>query len=179
VGTLVVEDMDVAPRAYPEPKPAELTRLRGFSRRFADYAALEASLLSFGYAQPRIDIWKKFGRVFPARDGQGWWTGVNPMARHLACKTILNSTDGAQALQTLAALNAFPVHLWVAGKGSACQRSGPGSLREMQLALPSVNTLHFPSSGHSIHNAELEQTVQLLKVYVDELERRTARSRSA
>lgn len=156
-GALVIEDMDLRVRAKRAPDAARDQRLACFDRRFASFDELRRALESFGYAAQRIVDWAKHGRVYALGTG-GWWSGINPLAQHLAIERVLASEDGREAWSSAIARAGYPVHLQIAAQGSATAAQGAGGVETMQALVPRVAVRHFPGSGHSIHNTARDDT---------------------
>jgi pimeloyl-ACP methyl ester carboxylesterase len=152
-GALVIEDMDIRVREDSHPNAAQAQRLNAFDRRFASFADLKNALQLFGYGAERISGWAQHGRVYPVASGSSWWSGINPMAQHLAIKHILATQDGRDAWRTSIANAAYPVHLQIAAQGSAARESGEGGVEEMVALVPRCEVRRFPESYHSIHNS--------------------------
>lgn len=161
---LVIEDMDLRPRSFSELDPAELARYRSFSRQFATVRECKAALETFGYAKARVEGWVQSGRIYPIPGGI--WTNINPMARHLACNRVLSQRDARSAFESLRK-ESFPVHLYIAGKGSVCKEEGSGGVEEMRRILPRLKVSRFPSGYHSIHNTARPQFLTEIKAVVD------------
>jgi pimeloyl-ACP methyl ester carboxylesterase len=148
---VIIEDMDIKPRAVPAMEPAEVAKRRAFCREFPSWEAAAATLQEFGYGANRVAGWRKDKRVFQRDDGS-WWSGINPMAQMLAREHVLGDHALAeQAWRGLASVP-FPVLLFVAGKESACEDS---SIIRMQELVPSMEVVRFVDAHHSIHNTGL------------------------
>ena len=162
--------MDARPRAAPEKASATQAELiRNFEapggRRFRSWEACRSALLSIGWygdsTDPsRVDSWQGT-RVRQYPDGT-WWSDINPAARWLAQKTVLSTSDGLDAWNTLADISAslassslpFSVHLWVADTpGSVCTWDGEGGINHLKAILPEAKVVLFEGAGHSIHNS--------------------------
>jgi len=145
VAALIIEDMDLVPRAVTASPHGP------FNRRFeTDDAAVEA-LRAVGYGEDRTKYWRG-SRIRPLPTG-GVWSDVSPESRDLAMKHVLASSDGLIAFEALGRRHAtaegglpFPVHVLVAGRGSACRDPA-----EMTRLLPAATVHTFAESGHSIH----------------------------
>lgn len=155
--TLVIEDMDIKLRTYNPIEHNDLVRRRQFTRSFQDWDTCMQTLYSFGYAKERVDDWKKYGRIIQREDGS-IWSNINPMAQYLAIINVLASNDGQDAFTQLTHFP-FPVHLWIAGIGSACNEE---STRKMQSMLPNLQVTYFPNSSHSIHRNPEDEIIALL-----------------
>jgi len=167
IGALIVEDMDTRPREYEEPSDEELERMRAFTPSFETKEELDEALSSFGYADDRIAAWWESGRLVEKE--KGVWSGVNPLAHHLAMKNVLASTDASDAWKSLAKHNGregFDVHLWVADHDSSCAREGKYGSDAMIDAVPRTERYKFRPHGHSIHNdAPIEAAGYIRYVY--------------
>jgi pimeloyl-ACP methyl ester carboxylesterase len=179
IHTLVIEDIDcrIHPLQPEQHTPEQLARARTFSRLFPTPAECKASLQSFGYSASRIEAWFGSGRIGPVSASliaqgaataaqAGWiWSGINPLAQLSARRTVLASDDAHRAFLHLSQQPQFPggMHLWVAGKWSACQASGEGGVRDMQQSMPALRVDHFEQAGHSIHVDAEADIVQRIK----------------
>ena len=158
----------------------KLGQLRAFSRDCgSSFEECKEVLAAFGYDRGRIDGWRSTGRVFQRADGK-WWSNINPFARHLAMKHVLSGSEGRTSFRSLAKTLRkegsfdFPVHLFVAGKGSAVAESGPDGVEGMVDIMPSLQVTRFPRAYHSIHNTDREKFLSALKAIADEAEMRQA-----
>jgi len=161
LAALVIEDMDCVPRELPTLPEMELHRRRIFRRSFPNWASCREALLSFGYAERRVDFWRD-GRppgILP-RPGRGVWSTICPHAQHLAMANVLASSDGLAALREVAGwrrLGRGPasVHALVAGpKWTVCSwDAAPGGVLDMRALVPGLQAVEFPSTSHCIHRA--------------------------
>jgi pimeloyl-ACP methyl ester carboxylesterase len=160
IAALVIEDMDLRPRSTDwEKTPA----VESFDRTFPSMeAAVDALSTVGGYGADRVQYWLGT-RLRPTPTG-GVWSDVNPQSRDLARKHVLETRDGWEAYTKLGHLERtssgglpFPVHLLVAGKGSACDDPD-----EMARLLPATQIHTFPMSGHSIHREARVDFMKLL-----------------
>lgn len=149
ISSLVIEDMDIRKRQYPDVSHEDLEQRRILSnnREFPTFDDLEKRLQQW-YDIPRIQRWADDGRVFLKENGgqSSWWCGVNPLAQHYARITVLEQVG---ELEWTACGNAsFPMHLFVAGSASACSDV---SVEAMCEIVPRTQLQYFFNSEHSIH----------------------------
>jgi len=179
LAALVIEDIDCVPWGEPSPTEEDLQRRRHFNRRFPSWEACRSELISFGYAEKRVDSWlvEDPPRVFKVGGGNEVWSALNPLAQHLATDTVGNAVDGFGALHRIAAahpcgMGEFPVHLFVAGQHGCCSWDAlPGGIHDMCSVVPGTRATHFPIASHSIHNTargpfldSLEEIVRMASV---------------
>lgn len=169
LAALVIEDMDIKPRSVPplDLEDKEARRLFNANRTFSTWEEMKKNLSKW-YAEARIDGWRVDGRIYEREDGNGWYSGINPLAQFLALERVLGpSTSGGVGIEEWKKCvhRPFPLYLFVAERGSAVQ---PDSMEEM-LALATsidsgeekssssgaqqhVNVKVFQGASHSIHN---------------------------
>ena len=95
---------------------------------------------------------------------------------YLAREKILASQDGSTAWNELCDLfkrgvEAFPVHLWVAGtEGTVVYWGGENGISEMQRRMPAAacSIREWPGAGHSIHNTDQDAFVAALMNVIDD-----------
>lgn len=170
VAALVIEDMDIIPRQYDwnaTPPVESFSRKVGHTPGRSAIDAMGTNLHNVGgYDPKRVEAWKG-GRIRSTPD-DGAWSDINPHARDLARRHVLATRDGETALAKLGnlaskGLHSFPIHLLVAGKGSACK--DPDAMR---VLTPDLRVHRFLESGHSIHNEAAPEFRTLLKDVVFE-----------
>ena len=98
-----------------------------------------------------------------------WWSNINPFAAFLARKHVLANADARTAFAVIARDCAFPVHLLVAGIGSACEEDGDDGVKGMQATMPRLRVRRFDRAGHSIHNTAESDFLSYLRSSVFEL----------
>ena len=159
LAALIIEDMDVKPRTSKE--FTDMKERRDFNRSFNSWNEVKSHLLNW-YQDSRIDGWKKDGRIFE-REDKSWWSGINPMAQCLALQMVLSENVGIKEYIKCGE-NQIPLHCFVAGEGSAVDRS---SLLEMTTAVPNTIVSSFDGAAHSIHNtcANLEFDLKVDDIY--------------
>ena len=125
-----------------------------------------ATLLPSRCAPPtgRIDSWVGDGRVYERLD-RTWWSGINPLAQWLALRNVLGRVGKAEWSELAA--HRFPVTVFVAGRGSACDDA---SLAEMQALVPRAAFVKFADAGHSIHNADVPEFVEAVEAVYRSIE---------
>lgn len=172
LAALVIEDIDCVPWGDPLPTAEDLKRRREFNRQFSSWEACRQELVSFGYAEKRVNAWRLESppRVFDRGDG-GVWSAINPYAQHLATATVGNSAENWKAWQAVAAAriccgeDAFPVHLFVAGKHGCCSWDEiPGGVHDMASSLPGLQVRTFLDAFHSIHNTALAEFLDVVEI---------------
>ena len=169
---LVIEDMDIRTssrhhHAEPEECSSEDLQARrevSSDRSFPSFAALEKSL-SRWYEVDRIRRWKEDGRVFMQPDGCSWWCGVNPLAQYYARKMVLASVGEAEwtACGMCSTQYSFPVHVFVAGRLSACSAE---SVARMVSLVPRAQIHHFSLAEHSIHRTDADNFVNTINTII-------------
>ncbi|CAE7671664.1 Fndc3a [Symbiodinium sp. CCMP2592] len=172
LSVLVIEDMDCARRIYPKLEGEELEKRQTFSRDFPSWEEAKKQLMSFGYDEERVESWwtSSTPRVYTQPGTKGVWSCINPHAQYLARQTVLNSEQGYECWQKIAALTqsgvaTFPVHVCVAGpSGTVCKWEAlPGGLHDMGSVLPALQLHEFPTADHSIHNTALQSLADFLE----------------
>jgi len=168
---LIIEDIDCVPWGNPPPSNADLQRMKDFNRHFSCIGTCQATLVSFGYSQERVERWLKEDppRLFEHPEG-GIWSAINPYAHHLATATIGNQDDAYKALHRIAAARLchtcdFRVHLFIAGRGDLPNQMDAlsGGVHDMCAVVPGLEVTQFPQASHSIH-------ISALTDFVDKLE---------
>lgn len=174
---VVIEDMDCVQRTakWADLTESQVQERRTFSRQFSTLAACREELAErYGYGTDRFAGWLRDGRVFPIQGTEGaYWSAINPMAQHLAMKTVLSTSDGFEAMQKLASDRAcdvasFPIHVLVAGpEGTVCSWDAlPGGVHDMSSQVPGLEVTEFKRASHSIHNTDRTRFVEHLEPLV-------------
>lgn len=173
VAALIIEDMDIARRsAESSPIPISFQNNEGknpilFDRQFASQQEAMQALENKGYPRDRIEKFAKEGRIRKvdrSSSSSFWWCDVNPDFRFFCYMHILDTSNGADAWQSLCRQTEesllFPCHVLVADNGGICQED---SLDVMKSSMKDRCQIHrFPTANHSIHNSAKEDFLSAL-----------------
>ena len=170
IAAMVIEDMDIRKRDYSKVSNDDLEQRRFVSnnRDFPTFDDLEERL-KLWYDVSRIRRWADDGRVFSRNEGDqsSWWCGVNPLAQFHARSSVLEVVGESE--WTACGKASFPIHLFIAGRDSACSDV---SVEAMCEIVPRTKVQYFFDAEHSIHRTGFDQFIAKIDevVYPDAMQ---------
>eukprot|EP00533_Pseudo-nitzschia_delicatissima_P012471 CAMPEP_0197276742 /NCGR_PEP_ID=MMETSP1432-20130617/15870_1 /TAXON_ID=44447 /ORGANISM="Pseudo-nitzschia delicatissima, Strain UNC1205" /LENGTH=314 /DNA_ID=CAMNT_0042742837 /DNA_START=115 /DNA_END=1059 /DNA_ORIENTATION=- len=174
IAALIIEDMDIRTRSLSESRIRSKNRdaTLAFDRELTGISTPQEVVEAYakeGYEALQVEKWLSEGRVESNKDGDGYYSQVNPAFRLLCYEQFFETSHGEDAWKKLAAIEKnFPIHLMIGDPTmTICDDANVSLMEDIMQKSSSPLIIHrYERATHSIHNSVAESFSNDLKAII-------------